>query len=164
MGMLSGFPYATEWIYKTSKDTSVSFFATISSGTVVLRSTLAPKEATISYRCVSLGLSKGLPFGYSESDFTDNSTGYGAMVSDKYISSFDFTCAGYILGLGGTLGAFSEGDKTNGSSMTILLFGTNPYAGLRCSGDFRGSTPGGGVSAGLAHFKLESYVDVPKDA
>lgn len=153
-----GFKYATEWIYETSKDKSGSFLATYSTGEIVLRSTQSEtRRATIAYRCISLGISKGLPFGYSEADFNDNSSAHGVMVADKYISSFDFNCKGYILTLGVTLGAFSEGASTNGSAMTILLFGANPYAALRCSGDFRATTPGAGVSAGLAGFELIGY-------
>jgi hypothetical protein len=151
----SPFKYTTEWEFETSEDKTGSIFASVSVGRLVLRSTVSGAKMTIKYTCLSAGLSKGLPVGYAESSFSDPSRGHGPLFSNKYVSSFDFPCKGYILGLGVTLGAFQEGKDPNGGNMNIFLFGLLPFAGLRCSGAYHATTPGGGVGGGFASFSLE---------
>ena len=60
------------------------------------------------------------------------------------------------MSMGGTLGVFQEGGATSGSLLNIFFFGLVPvFAGLRCSGSFRATTPGGGVGGGVARFELD---------
>jgi hypothetical protein len=152
---LSQFKYSTDWEYDTSEDTTGSFFASVSFGRLVLKNVVNDENMTIKYRCISLSLSKGYPVGISKAAFTDPSGGYGPVVSNKYFDSMCFPCRGYILSLGGTLGVLEADNQTSGNVWNIFYFGLHPFAGLRCSGSFRATTPGAGVGGGIASFELD---------
>lgn len=151
------FKYSSNWEYETSEDQTGSFVAAVSFGKIILKNVVDGDRMTIQYRCVSMGLSKGLPFGVSRSQFTDPSVGFGSVVSNNYFGAFDFPCRGYILSAGGTLGVLQSDGATSGQLWNIFYFGLSPFAALRCSGAYRATTPGGGVGGGLAGFELEDY-------
>jgi hypothetical protein len=151
---ISLFKYRSEWEYETSEDFSVSLFATVSFGTLVLKNPVRRGQMRIKYRCVSIGLSKGLPIGVSESQFTDDSSGYGTVVCDDYFSEMTFPCRGWIMSAGGTFGVFQEGQGTNGAAANIYFFGFWPTAAVRAIGSYSATTPGAGVGLGAASFKL----------
>jgi len=152
---LSAFKYTSDWEYETSEDTTGSFLASVSFGRLVLRNVVDDERLTLRYRCVSVGLSKGLPFGLSRAHFTDPSGGYGPVAADRRFDAGCFPCRGYILGMGATVGVFQGEGGLGGGVMNMFLFGLRPFAGLRCAGSYRATTPGGGVGAGLAVFELD---------
>jgi hypothetical protein len=152
---LSSFKYTTDWEYETSEDTTGSFFASVSFGKIILKRSSTGEKLAIKYRCVAISLSKGLPIGYAQSQFTDPSGGYGTVCSNKYFDWSCFPCKGYIVSAGNTLGVLDEGAATNGTSWNIFYFGAWPFAGIRCWGNYRASTPGGGVGGGIAGFGLD---------
>ena len=153
---LSAFKYSTDWEYETSEDTTGSFVASVSFGRLILKNVVSGEKMTIKYRCVSASLSKGFPVGFSQSHFTDPSGGYGPVVSNRYFDELCFPCRGYILSMGGTLGVLQADGDTSGNLWNIFFFGLWPFAGLRCSGAFRATTPGGGVGGGIASFEIET--------
>ena len=162
---LSQFKYETDWEYETSEDTSYGLIGTVSTGTVVLANSATGEKMRIKYRALSCSLSKGLPIGASKSHFNDPSGGVGPVCSNKYFDSLSFPCKGYILSAGATAGYAGEvaakvlnvpppKEGPNGAGISIFYFGTWPFAGFRCWGQFTATTPGAGLSAALAGFGL----------
>lgn len=151
---LSQFKYTTDWSFETSAERDYSFVGTVAIGKLVLQNS-KNDEIRLKYRCVSLGVSKGLPVGYSESQFSDDSHGVGPVYSNKYFDDLCFPCRGWIIAAGGTMGVFQADNSPNGEVANIVYFGFWPFAGLRCYGVYRGTTPGGGVSGGPASFSID---------
>lgn len=150
-----GFRYTTDWEYVTSEDTTYQFLGSYSTGKVQLKNTVDGSTMDIRYTCLSASFGKGIPIGYSESTLADPSGGVGPVTSDRVFDSLCFPCRGYILALGGTVGFLHRHPIAGigGGGLNIFLFGQVPvFAGLRCWGKFRSTTPGGGLGGGLAHF------------
>ena len=150
-----GFKYKSEWEYDTSEDTSVSLFASVSWGTLVLQKINNPKaKMRLKYHCVSIGNGKGLPANFSKSTLDFPSYG-NTVVADKIFDEQSFPCRGYILGAGagGLLDDGSHGP--NAGNVTMFLFGIIPvFAGVRSWGGNYAVLPGAGLSAGIASFEV----------
>ena len=162
---LSQFKYATDWEYETAEDLSVGLLGTFSSGTVVLVNSTSGDRMKVKYKAFSTSLSKGLPVGASKSHFSDPSGGVGPICSNRYLDSFCFPCGGYILSAGATAGEAGAvlakvlrvpppNEGPNGAAVSIFYFGPWPFAGFRCWGQFTATTPGAGLGAALARFRL----------
>jgi hypothetical protein len=162
---ISQFKYTNDWEYETSEDYSLGIIGTYSTGTIILHRISNPDEKMrIKYRALVASLSKGLPIGQSQSQFTDDGGGYGPVASNRYFDDSCFPCKGYILGIGATFGAAGDiaakimnrppPSGTNGAGLSVFYFGVWPFAGFRCYGSYTATTPGAGFSAALAGFEI----------
>jgi hypothetical protein len=149
----------SNWAYETSKDSTISVFASVSYGRFILRNSVTNETMTIKYRCAAAGFSKGLPVGYSESSL-ENESGGSNVYSLGYFNEDVFPCGGYMAGIGGTFGVLDsetgppDPKFANGGSLGVVIFEMMPFARFSCWGGFRATTPGAGASLGLAYFSL----------
>ena len=152
----------SKWKYETSEDSTISVFASVSYGSFVLRNTLSSDETmTINYKCISAGMSKGLPLGYTSSTLQNESSGTYVHALGQFTDDI-FPCGGWIIGVGATLGVLDSNPEpgvspdtfTNGGSGGVVLFEVFPFARFACYGEFRATTPGMGCSVGIGYFSL----------
>jgi hypothetical protein len=152
----------TSWKYETSEDSTVSVLASVSWGRFILRNAVSSDTMAIKYKCLSAGLSKGLPVGYTESSLKNESNGT-YVYALGYFNQDVFPCGGYIAGVGATLGVLDSDPENNspdtfanGGAGGVVIFEVKPFARFACWGEFRATTPGAGVSLGIAYFSLDS--------
>jgi hypothetical protein len=149
----------SNWKYETSEDTTISVIASVSVGRFILKNVVTNETMSIRYRCLAAGFSKGLPVGYTESKLRDESKGTH-IHSLGFFDPSVFPCHGYMIGLGATLGVLDSNpgppnpDFANGGGYGVVIFELFPFARFACQGQFRATTPGAGVSLGLASFTL----------
>jgi hypothetical protein len=153
--------YRTPWRVDTTEETSGSFFATVAVGALYLSDEDSGETMKVKYRCVSLGVGKGLPVGANWSKKTDPSGSFDnvAVIPGRNFTEFSFPCRGYMIGFGGSAAVVGSvlGMDVTGGGLTAVLFGIVPvFAGVRIWGLGRGALPGAGASAGLAVFELDS--------
>jgi hypothetical protein len=115
----------------------------------------------IKYKCISAGLSKGLPFGYSSSTLKNESSGTYVHSQGQFTDDI-FPCGGWIVGLGITLGVLDSDPEnnspdtfSNGGNGGMVLLETIPFARFFCWGEYRATTPGMGISLGAAYFSID---------
>lgn len=155
MGMLN-----TPWKVETTEEKSGSLFIALSFGKIHLIHETSNEKMIISYRCLSLGMGKGPPIGYSESKTSDPSGGVDnvQVVQGRNFSDFSFPCRGYLIGVGASSGIIGSilGMDITGGGLSVALFGQLPvFAGVRLWGFGRGALPGAGFNGGLAHFWID---------
>jgi hypothetical protein len=122
---------------ETSEETSVSVFASVSTGKLYFVDESSGEKLVLKYRCVSFGHSKGLPVGANWSKTTDPSADVDNVVQvkgRKAFSPFAFPCYGYMIGMGasaGVIGSIMNMDVTGGG-LTLVFFGApSPFAAIR---------------------------------
>ncbi|MBL8573633.1 MAG: hypothetical protein JNM13_08135 [Hyphomicrobiaceae bacterium] len=159
MGLDSNNWKRTNWKYETSEDTTASVFLTYSSGIFVLRNTITRDVMRVRYKCLSGSLSKGLPLGVARSTYEMESNG-SAVHALGHFGEHIFPCNGFILGIGATMGVLDSNPGppdekfANGFGGSLVLFETIPFARFACGGQFVASTPGLGISVGVASYSL----------